>query len=153
MKNMTAFFCLVAFAGATECLLTGVARAADFDLGAHLDACNVTWDTPGPSSQQSMPIGNGDIGLNLWVEPSGDLVFYIGKTDSWASSTHDLMKIGGIHVSMNPSPMSPGAPFVQVLKLHESEIDIKEGAGAGEIDLRVWVDANHPVIRVEAKSS
>ncbi len=38
------------------------------------------------------------------------------------------MKVGGIHVSMNPSPMLPGAPFLQVLKLHESEIDIKEGA-------------------------
>src|SRR5271155_5865587 len=114
MKNMTAFFCLVAFAGATECLLTGVARAADFDLGAHLDACNVTWDVPGPSSQQSMPIGNGDIGLNVWVEPSGDLAFYIGKTDSWGANYVDsrgLMKVGGVHVSMNPSPLIAGAPF------------------------------------------
>jgi alpha-L-fucosidase 2 len=152
MKNMSAFFHLVAFAGATGCLLTGVARAADFDLVSHLDACNVTWDTPGPSSQQSMPIGNGDIGLNVWVEPSGDLAFYIGKTDSW-DTQNNLPKIGGIHISMDPSPMSPGTPFVQVLKLHESEIDIQEGTGASEIDLRVWVDANHPVIRVEAKSS
>lgn len=131
---------------------THAAPAGDFDLVSHLDACNVTWDTPGPSSAQSMPVGNGDIGLNVWVEPSGDLSFYIGKTDSWASSTHDLMKIGGFHVAMSPSPLSPGAPFVQVLKLHEGEIEIKEGTGPGEIDLRVWVDANHPVIRVEAKS-
>jgi alpha-L-fucosidase 2 len=125
---------------------------ASFDIGPSLDACNVSWDTPGPTSSQSMPIGNGDIGLNVWVEPSGDLAFYIGKTDSW-DTQNNLPKIGGIHVSMNPSPMSSGAPFVQVLKLHESEIDIKEGSGSGEIDLRVWVDANHPVIRVEAKSS
>ena len=143
---------VVLILGAHAALGSHAARGADFDLVSHLDACNVTWDTPGPSSQQSMPLGNGDIGLNVWVEPSGDLAFYIGKTDSWASSTQDLMKVGGIHVSMSPSPMSPGAPFVQVLRLRESEIDIKEGAGAGEIDLRVWVDANHPVIRVEAKS-
>lgn len=140
-------FLFVAFAG----VLAVSARAADFDLASHLDACNVTWDVPGPSSQQSMPIGNGDIGLNLWVEPSGDLAFYIGKTDSW-DTQNNLPKIGGMHISMNPTPMSAGAPFVQVLKLHESEIDIKEGSGPGEIDLRVWVDANHPVIRVEAKS-
>lgn len=150
MKNHISL--CTAFTLATGLSFAPVA-AADFDVASHLDACNVSWDTPGPSSQQSMPIGNGDIGLNVWVEPSGDLAFYISKTDSWASSTHDLMKIGGIHVSMSPSPLSPGAPFVQVLKLHEGEIAIKEGSGAGEVDLLVWVDANHPVIRVEAKST
>ncbi len=49
--------------------------ASSFDVTPSLDACNVTWNTPGPSSQQSMPIGNGDIGLNVWVESSGDLAF------------------------------------------------------------------------------
>ena len=132
-------------------VLISPACAADFDIGPSLDACNVSWDVPGPSSQQSMPIGNGDIGLNVWVEPTGDLAFYIGKTDCW-NVQNDLPKIGGMHISMNPNGLAPGAPYVQVLKLHESEIDIKEGTGASEIDLRVWVDANHPVIRVEGKS-
>ena len=48
-----------------------------------LDGYNLTWDVPGPTSLQSMPIGNGDIGLNVWVETNGDLLFYIGKTDAW----------------------------------------------------------------------
>jgi Domain of unknown function (DUF5703) len=29
-----------------------------------------------------MPLGNGDIGINAWVETNGDLCFYIGKTDT-----------------------------------------------------------------------
>jgi len=128
---------------------------ASFDIGPNLDACNVSWDTPGPTSSQSMPIGNGDIGLNVWVEPSGDLAFYIGKTDSWSAQYTDpqgLMKVGGVHVAMSPSPLVAGAPFVQLLKLHEGEIEIREGAAPNGLVLRVWVDANHPVIRVEAKS-
>ena len=99
-----------------------------------------------------MPVGNGDIGLNVWVEADGSLDFYIGKTDSW-NQQGELFKVGGVHIAMNPSPLAAGTPFAQVLKLHEGEIDIKEGTGPGEVDLRVWVDANHPVIRVESKSA
>ncbi|MDB5147550.1 MAG: hypothetical protein JWQ57_1570, partial [Mucilaginibacter sp.] len=43
---------------------------------SQLDKYNVEWDTPGPTSTQSMPLGNGDIGLNVWFEKNGDLVFY-----------------------------------------------------------------------------
>lgn len=116
-----------------------------------LDAINVSWDVPGPTSAESMPVGNGDIGLNVWVEPNGDLLFYIGKTDAWNESVHGskgLMKLGRVRVSMNPTPLVAGASFAQVLKLHEGEIQVSEGS----VTLRVWVDANHPVIRVEMQS-
>jgi hypothetical protein len=53
------------------------------DINAMLGACNVSWDVPGPGSAESMPIGNGDIGLNVWVETNGELAFYISKTDAW----------------------------------------------------------------------
>jgi hypothetical protein len=39
-----------------------------------LDPFNVVWTEPGPGPAESMPLGNGDIGLNLWVEPGGDQV-------------------------------------------------------------------------------
>lgn len=39
---------------------------------SRLDSFNVTWTTPGPGPAESMPLGNGDIGLNAWVEPGGD---------------------------------------------------------------------------------
>jgi alpha-L-fucosidase 2 len=133
-------------------------------INQQLDAYNVSWDTPGPSSSQSMPTGNGDIGLNVWVEPNGDLCFYIGKTDAWgaASATEKntwikaggvLMKLGKVRVSVNPNPLLKlGTPFEQILKLHTNEIVVNEGAGDNTVQLRVWVDANHPVIRVESKS-
>jgi len=120
-----------------------------------LDACNVNWDVPGPTSSQSMPIGNGDIGLNVWVEPNGDLAFYIGKTDTWNGDvfgSKGLMKVGGVHVSLSPNPLVTGAPFFQSLKLNKGEIQITEGNDVNGVQLRVWVDANNPVIRIESES-
>lgn len=129
------------------------------NLNDQLDACNVTWEEPGPGSAESMPIGNGDIGLNVWVEKNGDLLFYIGKTDAWGDGKKPewdewmktggvLMKLGAIRVSFDPSPLAGNASFRQVLRLHDGKILIKEGTTS----LRVWVDANHPVIRIESNS-
>ena len=128
-----------------------------------LDSYNVQWDTPGPTSAQSMPIGNGDIGLNVWVEQNGDLAFYISKTDAWGGELDAqkdpwmkqggvLMKLGAIHVSVSPNPLAKSASFKQILKLGGGEILVQEGEGKAAVKLRVWVDANHPVIRVEAQS-
>lgn len=128
-----------------------------------LNAYNVSWDTPGPGSAQSMPLGNGDIGLNVWAEKNGDLVFYISKTDAWGGELDAqkdawmkqggvLMKLGAIRVSISPGPLVNSSVFKQILKLKTGEILIQEGQGSSAVNFRVWVDANHPVIRVEARS-
>ncbi|WPU93711.1 DUF5703 domain-containing protein [Mucilaginibacter sabulilitoris] len=128
-----------------------------------LNNYNVSWDVPGPTSAQSMPLGNGDIGLNVWVEKNGDLVFYISKTDAWGGELDVqkdpwmqqggvLMKLGAVHVSVSPNPLAKSTTFKQVLKLRDSEIQIQEGEGKSAVKLRIWVDANNPVIRVEAQS-
>ena len=115
-----------------------------------LAACNVTWTELGKDSQDSMPIGNGDIGLNVWTEQNGDLLFYIGKTDAWDESDKgNLVKVGRVRVSLTPNPFVDDPAFTQTLLLREGEI-VLAGGGA---TLRVWVDANAPVVRVEAASN
>ena len=47
-----------------------------------LDACNVVWTTASENAHGSMPLGNGDVGINTWVEANGDLVFYFSKRNS-----------------------------------------------------------------------
>ncbi|MEI8139935.1 MAG: DUF5703 domain-containing protein [bacterium] len=44
-----------------------------------VDDYNVVWHTPSRDSSGSMPLGNGDVALNVWVEEGGDLLFYIAK--------------------------------------------------------------------------
>lgn len=118
---------------------------------SYVDAYNVAWNTPSADSTGSMPVGNGDIGLNVWTEPSGDIVFYIGKTDAW-SETARLLKLGRIRVRLAPNPFVGGKNFEQKLNLSKGEITIRGGEGAQATTVSVWVDAHNPIIRVEAQS-
>ncbi|MEP7233500.1 MAG: DUF5703 domain-containing protein [Ginsengibacter sp.] len=53
------------------------------NLASAIQQNNIIWKTVGGSSQASMPLGNGDIGLNVWTEANGNICFYISKTDAW----------------------------------------------------------------------
>lgn len=119
-----------------------------------LDRYNVVWETPSRDFSGSMPLGNGDIGLNVWVEENGDLLFYIGKTDSWGDNGR-LLKVGRVRISLSPNPVVEGAAFRQTLNLRTAEIivDVASKAGDRKVLERIWVDANHPVIHVTAESN
>lgn len=111
-----------------------------------LDDYNVIWNTPGINSKGSMPLGNGDIGVNVWVEENGDLVFYLSKTDAW-SENGQLLKLGKIRVSLTPNPYNKGS-FLQELKLKQGEIAVNYGSAK----IKLWVDANHPTVQVDINS-
>jgi len=116
------------------------------DALSSLAKYNVVWDSPSADARGSMPIGNGNVGINAWVEPSGDLVFYVSKTDAWDENGR-LCKIGRVRVKFDP-PLPVANGFRQELKLREGVIAIT----AGRSQLELWVDANQPVVRLEAKS-
>ena len=145
-----------------------------------LDACNVVWDSPSTNSCGSMPLGNGDIGLNAWVELNGDLVFFISKTDAWTDSGR-LVKLGQVRVRFDP-PLVTTNGFRQELKLRKGCIEIRgqrseirsqrsevggqkaavrsnlnpdtlnPASSSDELLVRVWIDANRPVIHIEGES-
>ena len=50
-----------------------------------MDACNVVGTTPSTDHNGSMPMGNGDFGMNVWVEQNGDLLL-LSKTDAWSGN-------------------------------------------------------------------
>ena len=114
-----------------------------FDPLAELDRYDVVWDTPSQDAAGSMPIGNGEVGLNVWVEANGDLRFYISRTDTW-SECNRLLKLGRVRVSLSPNPFVSGTPFRQASKLRDGQIEIT----AGDATLRVFVDAEAPLIHV-----
>ncbi len=131
------------------------ARAAGAPAGpfpAALAACDVMWTTLGKDSADSMPLGNGDIGLNVWTEENGDILFYISKTDAW-NEDGNLVKIGRVRVALSPNPFTPGTAFSQALRLQDGAVEITGGAGPTKIVVRVWVDANYPVVRLESTSA
>ncbi|MCX6872595.1 MAG: DUF5703 domain-containing protein [Verrucomicrobia bacterium] len=123
-----------------------------------LDSYNVVWTTPSENAHGSMPLGNGDVGINAWVEANGDLIFYVSKTNAWDENAR-LCKIGRVRVKFDP-PLAPKDGFRQELKLREgcieiggqrSEVGGQRAGGGGQI--RIWVDSDQPVVRVEAESA
>jgi hypothetical protein len=96
-----------------------------------------------------MPLGNGDIGVNVWTEKNGSLMLYIGKTDAWNENMR-LLKLGRVRVNFSPNPFLEGDAFSQELKLAEGCIEII--AGMYDTKIRIWVDANNPVIHIETES-
>jgi alpha-L-fucosidase 2 len=125
------------------------ACARKFDNFGELSRYDVAWDRPGSGSKDSMPLGNGDISLNVWSEnETGSVCFYIGKTDAW-DETGRLLKIGKVRVKIEPNPFAEGRPFRQKLSVRDAAVEVTAGDGAAAVSFRVWADANLPVVRVE----
>ncbi len=131
-------------------LLTGFPAFAQ--LPDPLDLYNPIWNSPSTNSTGSMPLGNGDVGLNLWIEQGGDLLFYISKTDAWDEHAR-LLKLGKVRVALEPNPFATGAPFRQELRLRQGEVFIEAGQTNSRIQVRCWVDALHPTIHIETESA
>ena len=110
---------------------------------------DVVWDTPSADASGSMPLGNGDLCLNAWMEPDGALVFYLSKTDAWSDNGR-LLKIGRLRVTCDP-PLSTAAGFEQRLSMADGAMVVRCGEGAEAAEIRLWVDANHPVVHVSVE--
>jgi alpha-L-fucosidase 2 len=111
---------------------------------------NVNYNTLCQHSMESMPLGNGDIGINIWTDTLG-IHFYMGKTDTW-SGIGRLLKPGLIDLSFKPSPFKNINSFSQELKLENGEIVIHAISDSIDILVKCWVDVDYPVIRMEIES-
>ncbi|MCY3020975.1 MAG: DUF5703 domain-containing protein, partial [Planctomycetota bacterium] len=117
-----------------------------------LDRYNVVWDTPSANALGSMPLGNGDIGLNAWAEADGSVQFIISKTDAWDDNAR-LVKVGKVRVQLEPSPFAAGQPFKQTLSLRDATLRIEAGEGERKTTIELWVDACEPAIEVLVRGS
>ena len=130
--------------------LAAMAEAAALDW---LDQYNVVWETPSENALGSMPLGNGDIGLNAWAEKDGSIQFIISKTDAWDDNAR-LVKVGKVRVQLEPNPFAAGQPFKQTLSLRNATMRVEfSQEGGRRVAVQVWVDANYPVIHVNVESS
>jgi len=149
MKTYTGWMAGVALLAASG-LIAAESGKAPAKAGP-LDQYNVVWDSPSKDAHGSMPLGNGDVGINAWVEEDGDLVFYISKTDAWDENAR-LCKIGRVRVTFDP-PLKPKDGFRQELKLKDGCIEVRDQRPEGGRQIRIWVDADQPVVRMEADSA
>jgi hypothetical protein len=94
-----------------------------------------------------MPLGNGDIALNVWTEHNGDIVLLIAKSDAW-SENGELLKLGRVRLSLEPNPFKNSDSFTQTLRLETGDVELHAGNNLA----RIWVDANQPVVHVQVQT-
>lgn len=154
---------MISFALVLSAVVGVVAKAESRGWGAEaiskgcpeLEELNYTMEKLGRSAADSIPLGNGDLGINVWTEPNGDLCFYLSKTDAWAEENHGpnaLLKLGRFRMTMTPNPFANSQPVRQTLHLHEGYVVLTGEKPGHPAKIKVWVDANRPVVRVECES-
>jgi len=121
----------------------------DLDPLARLDAHDVLWETPSTGSSGSLPLGNGEVGINAWVESNGTLVFTIARTDGWDRHGR-LLKLGKVRVAFDRS-LCPGGRCAQRLRLRHGTLEIH--GGGPTIHLHLWVDIESDCVRMIAESA
>jgi len=97
-----------------------------------------------------MPVGGGDIGLNLWVE-KGEVYLYLSRSGSF-DENNTLLKLGRVKLKLSPNPFE-GEIFKQELKVKDGYAQVSGAKGKLKSELKVWVDVFNPVIHLELKSN
>ncbi|NNM85728.1 MAG: hypothetical protein HKL96_08240 [Phycisphaerales bacterium] len=138
-----------AIADATAQMVPG--RLISSEPATWLKACNVIWTSPSTDAAGSMPMGNGEAGINFWATKKGELHFYFCRSDSF-SEIGRILKVGALKVTLTPNLFKPGLPFRQELDLHTGVCTITAGPQDAPCTLQIFVDAEHPVVHVTGHS-
>jgi hypothetical protein len=120
--------------------------------GSYFEHYNVAWTTPSQDSSESMPLGGGDLGANVWVE-NGDLLVYAQESAAF-DKNGECLKLGRFRVHLDPNPFGPGGAFRQELKVREGSIYVTgETADAGEVSIRLWIEVGQPLLHIDVAAA
>ena len=130
------------------CLASGLAAGQQAPAPAALDAVNVRWDSPSENSSGSMPLGNGEVVVNAWVEKaSGDLLLLVARSDALAE-TGRFCKLGRLRLHLEGGPLLKGGDFRQEVRLRDGVVAVSGGG----VSLCVFVDSDAQVLHVTGES-
>ena len=138
-------------------ILLGLAVAASTALAADdlswLEAYNVVWTTPSKHSGESMPVGGGQIGPNVWVE-DGDVLFYVGQSgcldeNGLAAQTRARADLAGTQ------PVRAGEPGIPAGTQVAPELyrDHRPGGRRAQTTVRLWAEVHRPVVHVDVQAA
>lgn len=96
---------------------------------------SMVWDSPSRNALESMPLGGGDIGCNIWVE-SGEIFLYMQRSGCF-DETGEYLKLGRIRLSLSPNPLENHSHFRQEFKLKDGYITIHSQNKTVNVKLKV----------------
>lgn len=97
-----------------------------------------------------MPVGGGDIGLNLWVE-KGEVYLYLSRSGTF-DENNTLLKLGRVKLKLSPNPFK-GKTFKQELILNDGYAQISGSNGKLNTQIKIWADVFNPIIHLDIKST
>jgi hypothetical protein len=111
-----------------------------------LDGYNPVWTSQSKNAAESMPLGGGDVGANVWVE-NGEILIYLQRSGTF-DENNAFLKQGRVRVRLEPNPFASGQPFRQELKLRSGCIEIQ---GADTV-VHGWVEVHRPIVHIDIES-
>jgi len=111
-----------------------------------LDSYNPVWTTQSTNAVESMPVGGGDTGANVWVE-HGDIFLYVQRSGTF-DENNAFLKQGRVRVRLEPNPFASGQLFRQELKLRSGYVEIK----GSDAVVNVWIEVHRPVVHIDIES-
>lgn len=92
-----------------------------------IESYNVVYTVPGESDRSAMPVGDGELCASAWMDTTGKLFFYFGRTDCLGENDV-TMKHGIVEIETVPGFLSNGG-YCQSLILKEGRIEIESALG------------------------
>ncbi|MBR1688507.1 MAG: hypothetical protein IJ710_08265 [Prevotella sp.] len=92
-----------------------------------------------------MPVGGGDVGMNVWVE-QGDVLFYLSRSGSF-DENNTLLKLGRWRVHL--SEPFRAQSLCQQLVLADGYWQVSDG----RLLVQLWADTEKPVVHVSVSST
>ncbi|OXS55276.1 hypothetical protein B1A99_23665 [Cohnella sp. CIP 111063] len=112
---------------------------------------DVEWTSESGSSSESMPVGGGDIGLNVWVQEH-EIRFYAGRSGA-LDENNQLLKLGRFRIRLTPNPFDGCDTFKQTLRLEQGAIEIEAvHPERGQLKAKLWVEVHEPRVHIEIDS-
>lgn len=133
-------------------LILGCSQVVGQTMQNPINNYNVKWDSQSKNSSESMPLGGGDMGLNVWVE-DGDVLFYMSQSGTF-DENNQFLKLGRTRLHLEPNIFAdPTCKFLQELRLEEGYIQIKGKTQGEEVVINLWVDVKQPVVHIDVQST
>lgn len=116
----------------------------------------LAWTTPSKDVTESMPLGNGKLGINVWADASDTVWLLLSHVDALDENTN-LDKLGRVAVRATAADGSrlaagpaPALSFRQEMFLANATVHIDLPSG---VSVDVWVDATTDAVRVASTSN
>ncbi|MCF3109197.1 DUF5703 domain-containing protein [Niabella sp. CC-SYL272] len=110
----------------------------------------VAWNTQSRNASESMPVGGGSVGTNLWVE-NNEVLLYFSQSGAF-DENNTLLKGGRLRIRLYPNIFENGS-FQQQLDLQKGSAVIRTKNAKGTATLQVWVSVFQPVVHIDINSS